>query len=404
MKIKINSIKNILLLAVIVRFIALIVILLFKDMLPSFGFIGNSPIYDDFRYEEGANLYSQIASNIVDIPVFTSIYANMGDWVGYHLGNPFTGTYLWYWICCILVYIFKTRIAIRVMNILFSILTINVVYKLANELFGQRVALITSWILALFPYFVVFSCFSYKDVLVSLLTFYIWLFFIDLKKRNINSIGQWLRFILATIILFSIRSGLSAILIIFCLFYYISDKIKFKTNRKHFIISIIVLLVFVAIWDRFGDVILYKFKAYFENENTVSTGLSRFLVINSIYDLWKLPIVFEFSILQPISFRQPIDSWFGIISNLNVLMIPIAVGAGLYLLQKHKTSSSATWFLFLYYLVTAASSVLIFRQIYSLLPIPVMMFANYVSYLSEKKIIWLTIGTILFIVILILIF
>ena len=56
-----EHINSILIMAVLVRVIMLILIAILGFKLPALGFIDNSHLYDDYRYEQGAFLYEQQA-------------------------------------------------------------------------------------------------------------------------------------------------------------------------------------------------------------------------------------------------------------------------------------------------------------------------------------------------------
>ena len=66
--------KRILYEAFLVRIIVLLCVVLLADFLPAYGFIGNTPLYDDYRYEEGAALYAQKAESLIDIDTFREVY------------------------------------------------------------------------------------------------------------------------------------------------------------------------------------------------------------------------------------------------------------------------------------------------------------------------------------------
>lgn len=164
-----NAFKYIVI-ALIARLFMLTIVFLLSDYF-SQGFIGSENYYDDFRYEAGGLYYMQNATSIIDIQSFADAYASVNDWVGYKLSTPFTSTPLWYWVVCIVMYIFKTKWAVRILNIFLSAFAVGYVYRFSELVYGEKTAEKASLLLALLPYPVIFSCFAYKDQLVMLLTF-----------------------------------------------------------------------------------------------------------------------------------------------------------------------------------------------------------------------------------------
>ena len=163
--------KIVLISAFCIRVLTLIAIICLGDYVPSLGFIGNTELYDDYRYEEGAVIYAEIAQSLFDVSAFTYAYDELGDWTGHNLDNPFISTPLWYWICCVIVYLTDCRWIIRILNITLSIFTIKILYDICTLIFNKRAAVLSAKIISYFPYFVVFSCFSYKDSLIMFATF-----------------------------------------------------------------------------------------------------------------------------------------------------------------------------------------------------------------------------------------
>ena len=167
MKIRINlsSINKILIVAFLLRILVLITILLLKDYMSAYGFIGAGDIYDDYRYETGAILYGKTANGLYDVDTFRRIFeVKNNDWVGYHLDNWFTGTPLWYWIVCDFMYIFKSHFLLRSINIINYVIVIKIVYEFVKILYNEKTALFSARLLADLPYTIIFSCFLYKFV------------------------------------------------------------------------------------------------------------------------------------------------------------------------------------------------------------------------------------------------
>lgn len=387
--INVGDINQILLSAFIVRVIALMIIVTFGDNLPSMGFIDNSELYDDYRYEQGAFLYSRQAKSLIDVETFTSVYDSLDDWTGHNLAKPFESTPLWYWLCCIMVYLSKTRWSIRIFNISFFVFSIKVIWKIAKEIYGEETAFLSARLMAYLPYFVIFSCFSYKDILVLFCTFSLFWQAIAIKKGFFSS-KDVIKVLLCVLSMLLMRSGLIIVLLGLLIIYIYIEKIERKVNKRKILLFPILAVCGVYGLYRFGDTIMYKFSAYNSGEAFSELGLGRFVKISSIAHVWKLPLTYFFSVLQPIGLFCKLNSWYGIVSNLNFLMTPIAVGSGLYILKRKKEDKSFFWISLSYYLITAVSSILIFRQLFSLLPIPVLYFSSIykTSTIKTKRAIW----------------
>lgn len=370
--------KRILYEAFLVRIIVLLCVVLLADFLPAYGFIGNTPLYDDYRYEEGAALYAQKAESLIDIDTFREVYESMGDWVGYHLANPFTGVYLWYWIACILVYVTKCRWSLRLLNIIFMTFTVKYVYEITEYTYGKKAAKIAGRAVAFLPYLVIFSCFSYKDCLVAFCTFYIWLYFVKRKHHVLYTRRELYGLILCMCTMLFVRSGLSIILIVTACGYYYLDRLKGKCTPRNMVIMLLAACMIFLLLYKFRNIIIYKYMAYIGGDfSEEKLGGGALVTIRKVHDIWKLPLAFVFAILNPIHVGGAIQSWSDVAGWLNITLCPIAVGASLNFFKRRKPDNLQFWIMMGYYFISVISSILIFRQLFSLLPIPIISFAGY---------------------------
>ena len=145
-----------------------------------------------------------------------------------------------------------------------------------------------------------------------------------------------------------------------------------------------ITLLFLIIC--FSDILIFKFNAYLnanisskEANNTISL-----VTITGIKDLYKLPLTYMFSIIIPIQIGSFSNSWLSVVSNINFIMIPIAVGSLLYIFTKKKRDKIVFYSLLGYYLITIIMSTGIFRHYYSLLPITFIPFSDYI-YRARKE-------------------
>ena len=338
----------------------------------------NTPEYDDFRYEQGAVMYAERAKSIIDVGAFTKIYDSMGDWTGHHLARPLTEGFLWYWIVCTITYLTKWRWWIRILNIFLSVFITKYIYELSEILFTKKVAERASLIYAIFPYTVIFSCFSYKDTLVSFCLFFIISFFAKAKHGEKVTKGQKLKLIIVCLLFIFVRSGVSEILIGLCLLYYYFEIRKTITVKKLLVIIVLLaagmVMAFLTV-----DLILYKFNAYIGETSIEELSGGALVKITGIRDIWKLPFNFGFSILQPIRYSGSIESWASLVSRLNILMCPIAIAAIMEIVFHRRKDKYLSISILVFYLICSVSSVLVFRQLYSVWPIPLMYACNYLT-------------------------
>ena len=380
--------KRIFLAAFLVRLAMLIIILLVGGEMAK-GFIDSTIYYDDYRYELGAKRYAERAESIIDVDVFTDVFDALDDRTGHYLENPIDHSPLWYWIVCVLLYITKTYLSVRLLNILLAAMAVIYVYKLARDLLGEKAARLAALLLMFLPYPVIFSCFGYKEQLVMLTTFYLLYQAYHFRLTRSISRVSVLGVILAVITLTLIRGGLSSILYVLCLAIALQDVVrnffKEKPGKLKLTIMIIAVLLVIALLIRTSGTIIYKLNFYLKhNEETVVGSNISIFTISSITQIYKLPFSYIFSMVMPIGLNVGWSSWYGVVAHLNVLMTPIAVGAGLYFFKKKKN-----WFTYLvclgYYLISIMTSLNIFRHYYSLIPLSLMFFSAYIADASKKK-------------------
>lgn len=375
--------KKIFFITISIRIVFLILVILLSTHMEK-GFIASHRDVDDWRYEEGGFYYSQNATSLIDTQTFTEAYGRMDDYTGYNLNKPFSSTPLWYWVVCIVMYITKTYWVVRILNIIIAGVSSVVIYNFTKKIYGEKVARLTSKLFALLPYPVLFSLFSYKDHLVLLFTFYLLDTSVYLKYNRKITLQKILISIVVVLGIMLTRSGLSIILLGVCFVIVFIREINIKNifNIK----MLFLLLLVIGLFLIFYQDIMHKYNAYStinldtkETNNTISLVL-----ITSIKDLYKVPLTYMFSIINPIGIGSFNNSWFSIVSNINFVMIPIAIGSLLYILTKKKRDKIIFYSLLGYYLISIIMSTGIFRHYYSLLPITFIPFSDYI-YRSRKE-------------------
>lgn len=342
----------------------------------SFGFLGPQYTNDDARYQLGAESYAASANTLVDSDAFTTAFANYNDWTGFDLqASPlalFTKGCAWYLIVCGLVYLTKSTITIRILNILFGSLAVIYIYEFAEITCGERIAKLAAKLYAYLPYPVIFCCFCYKDQLIMLLTFYLLCISIRLRYGVRIYKTDIPKSIAAGLLLFMLRSGVSLILITICLIIALIKK-EAKRAIDCRLLLIIIPVVFIALyackWTGVIDSIFYKLNSYMTNHAQAESGTGISLVlIRSYKELYKLPLAFTFAAINPFGILLQPSSWANIVSMLNVCMIPIALAASFQILR-HRSDYLVNWLLLAYLCITLMTSINVFRHYYSLLPL-----------------------------------
>lgn len=391
--------KKIFFITISIRIVFLILVILLSTHMEK-GFIASHRDVDDWRYEEGGFYYSQNATSLIDTQTFTEAYGRMDDYTGYNLNKPFSSTPLWYWVVCIVMYITKTYWVVRILNIIIAGMSSVVIYNFTKKIYGEKVARLTSKLFALLPYPVLFSLFSYKDHLVLLFTFYLLDTSVYLKYNRRITLPKVLISIVVVLGIMLTRSGLSIILLGVCFVIVFIREINIKNifNIK----MLFLLLLVIGLSLIFYQDIIHKYNAYStinldtkETNNTISLVL-----ITSIKDLYKVPFTYMFSIINPIGIGNFNNSWFSIVSNINFVMVPIAIGSLLYILTKKKRDKIIFYSLLGYYLISIIMSTGIFRHYYSLLPITFIPFSDYIYRARKEEKLILIIFSILGIVVL----
>lgn len=381
------SINRTLFVALLLRLLMLAMIYNLSSTLPSMGFFGDTSLHDDFRYIKGAEIYSQTADKIIDTDAFARAYALLGDGTGYS-NSIFDSTPLWYWTCCIIVYFTKTTLSIRIVNIFFAVLSIKYVCKIVLQIYGRDSALTACKILTYMPYFVIFSCFTYKDTFVSLCTFYIMSWAVYYKKnKKVKFRNKILTVFLTSLALLLTRGGLSVLFLVIMGVYLYSDFIVSRgISKKKLLLAVPLLIICSIMLINFWDVILYKFEWYVGDRSIDNTiGVGKIVKISRIVDIWKLPLAFLFSVINPIDIYFKVKTWYEVVCNLNFTLVPISIGAFMYIVFLKKRDLSLFIMCACYYSITIISSVLIFRQVYSLLPIPVMWCSAFINNSTHKQ-------------------
>lgn len=352
------------------------------------GYNNNSIKSDDFRYVSGAIYYSENAKSLIDKEVFTHAFSRLGDYTGYS-----TNFSLWYWLLCIGAYLFKSIFVLRVMNILFSILTAYYIYKLCLLLFNKKSANFALIIYSFNPYFVIFPLFLYKDQLITLLMvqlfYFLYSYFISNKKH-------YLIYLLLVLVLFSfLRTGFvfllgAAILVLFLIrekqFLNYTNFSKSKNFIYIFGISILLIYTLPFFLVNNFEIIQKKLVAYIIERQISSSDTISLFQISAISDIYKLPFTFVFALLQPVNLTSQISSVSGFVGIINLFGVFLAVGNCLALFDKRIRNLNFTWIINALFIITLISSLGISRHYYFMLPFYVIFLSVFITKKNNLKI------------------
>lgn len=272
--------------------------------------------FDDWKYETYARLYEDIATSIIDLDAFKTVNRQIGGVAVAHLYFRFNA---------VLYYLTKSTLFLRLANILLSSLTIIPIYYISKELFGKKEAKISSVIFACLPYHIIMSAFLFKDILIVLLmssSLYMIIKFYKYEKMNI------VLFLILTIPIEWLRPGMPLFLFgvlgfaIFVKFY--------RKSRVSKVLTFIVapILIFVLMRFLFIDnlQLLKSRLSIYLSHGRKHSGNINVIRIDSLSQMYKLPLTWFFSTFFPISFGLTMSDWAGVLGALNYTSIFVAPG------------------------------------------------------------------------------
>lgn len=366
--------------ALVPRLLVLVFVILLSNLLGTeFDQHGINP--DDRRYESAALIYADTADSVFDLDAFIEACREVNDVTYINYVDWFYSTPLWYWMVFIIVYLFKTIWIVRIVNILISCMTIIYLNKYCKMINGDLLAKKVTSLMIYLPCPLIFCCFAYKDQLVMFCIVYLmywstWIRRKEFKNRNrykANFLKKVCYATFVSLMLMSLRSGIGAILIIIFILNALEfdQLVKDGRIRKRTIILAIggIIAGIYIILDSFST-ISYKIMYYFNRHTIDLEGSSiKVLAITSFADIYKLPATFIFSLVMPIRLFEKIDSWYNLVAGLNIVTVPVAVGATLFVIQKNKSDKFLYWGLIAVYLMSIIASITNFRHYFSLLPV-----------------------------------
>lgn len=372
-KLNINQICSI---GLVLRLMMLAIVLSYsKDI--STGLLGSTSLNDDVRYLEIAEMYAKSANHIIDVPAFINTL-NAIETGYYH--DSFTS--MWYWIVCVLCYLLRSEILLKIVNILFAVISIRCVYDICKREFGEKTAKLASSLYAFFPYPIIFSCFLYKDQFYTMIT--LLLFRTALKCAGNVKLKDIIWMTLLVIVSMLTRTGL-IVLVVAAVFWILYKKGNYKINATTlFIVIPIIIIVASYIIYVSWEPIQRKMLAYvLEYSQDSESGYLDAFLIKKPSEIYRYPFSYFVTLLLPLNLTFQINNWMSIAGLLNVVSIPIAIGNILYLINFRKKKTYLYWIMQLFYLLTITTSLGIVRHQFYLQPFMMMIFAVY--FISTKN-------------------
>lgn len=365
----------------VLRIIMLCCTLLFSNQLTT-GYLRSNYDSDDLRYQDGALYYSQHAKGIIDVSAFTEAFLSVGDYVGHGEGIA-----LWYWIVCILTFIFKSDLIVKIINILFGVACIRLIYELCHYVYPNRekLALMAAKIYAYFPYPIVFCCFLYKDQFLTLV--FLTILYIVYRSKNIINIKDILCLFVLLVVFSLIRTGMLPVILL-CIGIIEMKKTNRQYSNKAYTIFI-TLISIVAVYNVFlynTETIAYKLNSYVSQrsgDSSYAGTIIQYVLINDVSDFWKLPFAYVFTILQPLYIGGSIDNWEKLVSIFNVCFIPVVVGNVFNFIQKNKGNNTFWTSMVILFSVMLFVSIGVTRHFYYLMFLPAIFYADYAT--DEKS-------------------
>lgn len=322
---KINDMsKKFFLRSLLVRLLFLIVFILFEDRLGSYLYI------DDWKYEEYAKIYSQISNSIIDSHAFSKTD---------HLMGGIKVAKLFFRYNAVLYYFCSSTIFLRICNIILSSLVIYPLVRLANELFGLKTANLAACIYTFFPYYIFMSVFVFKDNMVLLFlvsSLYQIANFYHTDQINI------VKYIALSFPLMWLRDGLFlfSFLMLVWVYYW---KQPWKVRQRILLLIPIFILISAFLFKNTLFLLFDRFNYYMKHGRSSGGGIT-LVRIDSVSQLYKLPLTWIFSLLLPLNTSWSINRWSDLLMLLNYIQFFLMVAYFLYIFRVDKKNIEKVFF------------------------------------------------------------
>lgn len=365
---------NVFFIAVLLRIFMILLIYLYSDSL------GEHLYIDDLKYETYAKVYSLVANNWFDSTAFK--YADQ------YIGGVAVAQ-LYFRLNAILYYLTNSVLFLRIINIIFSSLTVIPMYLIPRELFGEKSAKISSVLWAIVPYHIIMSAFLFKDILIVLLTsssLYLILRYYKTNKINV------LFFLLLTIPLEWLRNGMPLFIVSILMLAFLIKKYENNMLNKYIkllLVFSVLTVISVVLFFLFKDNInlLQKRLDIYMSLGREHSGNINFFRIDSIKQIYKLPLSWIFSTFMPLAFNTNLNNWTNVMGIFNYTLMFIAPAYIFKVLFKEKNKEEIIFLLpmLTLHLITIIAVINVPRHYYFLHFYIIIYGSGYIGNLNKKQ-------------------
>ena len=280
---------------------------------------------DDVMYESKAREFILYANNTFDFKVAAI------------LGIDNYLAVFWPYVMCFGAKLFHTEYAGRIINCILSVFCIYQVFQLTEIVTNSKqTALTAAKLFAYLPYPWIICCFPLKDIFLTFTVLYIFILFVKYYYSIEISAIQLIVGISLLVAVYFTRGGVVEFLGLVGGVYLIKRNLdEMNTNRVVFI-GIVSILVFFYLGNNIIDAFKTKLDDY-NSDEYISSGALRFIQINKLTDLWKLPATSFFAMIQPMTlnlFSVDLRDWSWFLRFMNMSLYPIAFGNIVYMFTK----------------------------------------------------------------------
>ena len=283
-------------------------------------------IEDDKKYEELAAVYRANAHGVLDLELFEDL----------------TKGYMqrfWPFVICVSTKMIGYLYTGRLINVCLSTICIPITYRLCYEVCGNdRTALTAARVFAFLPFSVLVSCFPIKDIFIMMAVMYAFFIFVRVQSGRKVSAFQYVLLFALLIGIYLSRGAVTELMLMFFLIYYLQKLFR----AKKYLAALFLLMGALAVFAAFQSNILSSFETKIDGYSDYSaeeaSGLNA-LRINSLADIYKLPLTYAYSMLQPMkvalfTIADDTRPWQIVMMYANMTMYPVALGAWLYMFSK----------------------------------------------------------------------
>ena len=363
-------IKGICTLGLVLRILMLLLVTVFSKEL-STGLLGSDYVQDDVRYLAGAEIYASTASGLIDNEAIIAAYDEVEP-----MGSHDSGLELWYWIISISMYLFRSAFLVRLLNIIFAVVSIKCIYDICLIQYNRKVAILASLLYAVLPYPIIFSCFLYKDQFYTMITLLVF-------RKAFECAGNirpkdWIYLLVGILLSQLTRSGVSVVIFL-SVIIILYKKGNYKVNSLWVIAGGVIFAAAMYFFVLLNlEDITRKLYAYILSNADAGESTIAMFEIRSPGQLYRYPFSYLFALVQPLNINFSLKNWFQMAGILNVVALPVAIANFYYLLNFKFKKDYLYWITQVLFLITILASLGIVRHQYYLQPFIMIYGAMYI--------------------------